>query len=127
MMNVLLVSGDLMIHSMVEGAVRAIGAELVVASGATCVTQATTHAPQFVLLDLGGNLPELAELVPQLRTAAPVAKLIAFGPHVHAAKLTAARAAGCDEVLTRGQFHAGIGELLKFGVRGLESGGSHPT
>ncbi len=126
-MRVLLVSGDLMIHSMVEGAVRAIGAELVVAGGATCIAQATTHAPRFVLLDLGGNLPELAALVPQLRAAAPEAKVIAFGPHVHAAKLTAARAAGCDEVLTRGQFHAGIGELLKSGVRSRESGGSPPT
>lgn len=113
MANVLLVSGDLMIHSMVDGAVRASGAELVVVSGATAVAQATTHAPRFVLLDLGGNLPELAELVPQLRAAAPETRLIAFGPHVHAAKLTAARAAGCDEVLTRGQFHAGITKILR--------------
>jgi DNA-binding NarL/FixJ family response regulator len=112
MAKVLLVSGDLMIHSMVEGAVRTIGAELLVASGATCVTQATTQAPRFVLIDLGGNLPELADLVAQLRAAVPDAKLIAFGPHVHAAKLTAARAAGCDEVLTRGQFHAGISQLF---------------
>jgi DNA-binding NarL/FixJ family response regulator len=123
MAKVLLVSRDLMIHSIVEGAVRAIGAELVVASGGTAVAQTTTHAPRIVLIDLGGNLPELAELVPQLRAAAPEAKLIAFGPHVHAAKLTAARASGCDGVLTRGQFHAGIGELLKSGVRSVESGG----
>ena len=47
MAKVLLVSGDLMIHSMVEGAVRAIGAELVVASGAMAVAQATTHTPTF--------------------------------------------------------------------------------
>ena len=33
-----------------------------------------------------------------------VPAIVAFGPHVHEASLEAARAAGCDEVLSRGQF-----------------------
>ena len=40
-------------------------------------------------------------------------RLVAFGPHVHKAKLAAAAAAGFGLVLSRGQFYAQMDELLK--------------
>jgi hypothetical protein len=40
------------------------------------------------------------------------AETIAFGPHVQESLLAAARTAGCNRILSRGQFHAQIGEIL---------------
>jgi len=68
---------------------------------------------QLVLLDL--SLPGLdtKTVVDQLRQGAvETPTIVAYAPHVHATKLAAAREAGCDEVLTRGQFHAQIEQLL---------------
>ncbi|HEV2968407.1 MAG TPA: hypothetical protein VGY55_00370 [Pirellulales bacterium] len=74
---------------------------------------AAAEAPPFVLLDL--NVPGLdpRQLVPDLRAAAsPPRAIVAYGPHVHEDRLAAATAAGCDEVLTRGQFNARMDEVL---------------
>ena len=68
---------------------------------------------RLVLLDLNSPGIHPAELVPQIRSLQPSAVIIAFGPHVHEVKLSAARAAGCDEVLTRGQFHRTLGQILR--------------
>ena len=60
---------------------------------------------EAVLVDLGtpGLKPnDLAERLAPLATGRPA--IVAFGPHVHEALLSAAREAGCDEVVSRGQF-----------------------
>ena len=43
---------------------------------------------------------------------APDARIIAIAPHVHVSKIETARAAGCDAVLTNGQFHGQMTEVL---------------
>src|SRR5439155_8408055 len=84
----------------------------VVMNPSDLLTQAAGKA--LVILDLEFRGAELANLLPQLRALSPPpGKVIAFGPHVHAATLAAARAAGCDEVLTRGQFYAQLAEVLR--------------
>lgn len=40
-------------------------------------------------------------------------RIAAFGPHVEAEAFHAARDAGADQLLTRGQFHAGLPDLLR--------------
>jgi DNA-binding NarL/FixJ family response regulator len=79
---------------------------------ASRISQAAGDEPQLVIVDL--SLPGLqpADVVPELRAAAPSAKIIAYGPHVHVAKLAAAQAAGCDEVMSNGQFDRGFPALL---------------
>jgi hypothetical protein len=47
-----------------------------------------------------------------IRVGAPAARIIAYGPHVDEALLADAKEAGCDEVLTRGQFNKLFAELL---------------
>jgi hypothetical protein len=47
----------------------------------------------------------------------PPRKIVAFGPHVHEAKLAAARSAGCDEVISRGRFHAELIEIVASAMR----------
>ena len=72
-----------------------------------------SEAHPLVLLDLNTPGVNLADLIPALRDAAnPPRSIIAYGPHVHEDRLAAAAAAGCDEVLTRGQFNARMDDLL---------------
>jgi len=66
-----------------------------------------------VLLDLNSPGVDPAAVVPRLKSLPqPPQAIIAFGPHVHEQKLAAATAAGCDVVLTRGQFDSQMRELL---------------
>ena len=60
---------------------------------------------RLVLIDL--NLPglEVSRVISLVREGPGSSTVVvAFGPHVHVAKLKAAAAAGCDRVLARGQF-----------------------
>lgn len=70
------------------------------------------RSPTLVLLDLTSTTG-VAETVRHIRTrfgeSVPV---VAFGPHVHVESLQAAREAGCDQVLTRGQFHQQVMNLV---------------
>ncbi len=50
------------------------------------------------------DLARHAGSVPELRTVAPSARIVAFGPHVDDETLAAARAAGADEVMPRSRF-----------------------
>jgi CheY-like chemotaxis protein len=55
-----------------------------------------------VVIDLETPGVDIADLVVAIRPQGDL-RVVAFGPHVHAARLEAARAAGCDAVLSRGQ------------------------
>jgi hypothetical protein len=55
-------------------------------------------AAAVVIIDLA------ADAVPIVRAALPAARIIAFGSHVDASVLDAARAAGADLVLARSRF-----------------------
>ena len=68
----------------------------------------------LVLLDLTTASLDVHELVPRLRDRAsrPIS-IVAYGPHVHEESLAAAREAGCDEVLARGQFDAQLDAILE--------------
>ena len=113
-MTALALISDLLMQSQVSAAATRAGAELHVAfSDEALLSKADATPPRLVILDLShpGLDPAalLARLKPLLVEGATV---IAFGPHVHKAKLEAAAAAGCDLVISRGQFHAQMGELL---------------
>lgn len=116
-MSVLLLTADLMCSSRVAGAAAAVGTAIEVAmTPGSLLAQAA--GKRLVILDLDFRGIDLAGLLPQLRgLSPPPARVIAFGPHVHAASLAAARAAGCDEVLSRGQFYAQVAETLRASER----------
>ena len=111
-MQILLVSGDLMVRSLVEGAARRVGAQLAVAGTHDEAITSFRDAAGFVIVDL--QLPQLdiVELVTAIRQVAVRATIIGFAPHVHAAKLIEARDGGCDEVVSRGSLDRQIDELL---------------
>jgi hypothetical protein len=62
----------------------------------------------LVIVDLGR--PGVLEVLAQLST--PV---VGFGSHVDRALLDAARAAGCDQVLTRSAFFSRLDQVLRLG------------
>ncbi|NIP84466.1 MAG: hypothetical protein GTO03_02475 [Planctomycetales bacterium] len=112
-----MLSSDLLIASQAAAAATAAGAEFAHAPSAAAVQQQLDqHPADLIAIDLASCEKSLEQLVPQLRQLAPAAlQIVAFGPHVHHARLAAARAAGCDQVLTRGQFHAEMQQLFAGG------------
>jgi CheY-like chemotaxis protein len=110
--NGFLLSGDLMFSSRVTGAAKAQGVQVAAVANAAALVERLDADTRLVMLDLGSPGLDPAECVRSIRAQAPQVKIVAYAPHVHEQRLAAAAAAGCDEVLTRGQFNAGIGPLL---------------
>jgi CheY-like chemotaxis protein len=96
------VTGTAKMHGLVVDAAMSLAALLEKAAGR-----------RLVLLDLASPGVDPAQLVPRLRSMHANIAIVAFGPHVHEARLLAAREAGCDEVVTRGQFHRQLAEILR--------------
>jgi CheY-like chemotaxis protein len=98
----LLLSDDLIFISRITGTAKALGLEVRVArSPAALIELAQQVRPDGVLIDLhhpGLDLPAL------LAALSPRPRVIAYGSHVEAATLHAAREAGCDLVLPRSKF-----------------------
>jgi CheY-like chemotaxis protein len=116
--RVLLASADLMLRARIEGAVRRHGGELLTASDqaallAALPAAAGSAAPRLAILDVGLPGLQLDAAVAALRTGLSVGGAVAAcGPHVHRQLLEAARVAGCDPVLTRGQIDRDIDALV---------------
>jgi len=124
-MKALLVSTDLLVASRVEHAAARAGALLAVARDVEAAVDVMSRGPvDVVILDLVSTPPDVEEDVQRLRQAVDnqertvaqfvdrashvadhaAVTLVAFAPHVHEARLEAARRAGCDRVVSRGQF-----------------------
>ena len=74
-------------------------------SAAALLEQAKQEPPGGVILDLHAEGLDVPALLAGLRDACPVMpRVVAFGSHVEADTLKAARAAGCDKVMPRSQF-----------------------
>jgi DNA-binding NarL/FixJ family response regulator len=96
---------DLISFSRVAAAARAAG--LVVRQARTqadALKLARTSATGGVLVDLHNDTLDLPALLASLHSLEPVPRVVAFGSHVDAERLKAARAAGCDRVLPRSAF-----------------------
>lgn len=113
-MTIILFSNDLMAASNIRGPAQARNVPLTLASNIEAVlNHCNEPGVDLVLLDLTTPGLDPEAIVPRLRSApCPPGAIVAFGPHVQEGWLAAATAAGCDEVLTRGQFHAQAAALL---------------
>lgn len=113
-MSALLLTADLACSSKASAAAARAGVELNVAmSVAALWEKAGSLHPDIVILDLTAPGVVPGELIGQLKALASAPRVIAFGPHVHEAKLAAAAEAGCDAVVARGQFYSQLESLLK--------------
>ena len=115
-MDVWLLSADYFFSSQLQGNLQRLGHRLnQIDSGDKLLEKITTGGPEcVVLIDL--SLPKMDfEIVSQMRAAAsPPKAIVAFGPHVAEDKLKSAEAAGCDQVLTRGQAHRELGTVVQY-------------
>ncbi len=67
---------------------------------------------RLVIVDLTLELSDLKTAIDSLTTHCPNATTVAYGPHVHEAKLQRAVEAGFDQVMTRGQFDRQMQSLI---------------
>jgi len=114
-MTIVLLSTDLMVVSRVEGAAAKSGQSHRAASNAIQAIDFCRAEPSGVLIvDLGMPTLDVNALVGELKAGAQAPpRIVAFGPHVHEERLAAARQAGCDEVVSRGQFFAQLDAILR--------------
>jgi CheY-like chemotaxis protein len=113
-MTILFLTNDLMFTSRVAGATTRLGMTLkTTGTPAALIDLLAAERESLVLLDLSLLGLDPRALVAELKTIAnPPRAIIAYGPHVHENRLADAVAAGCDEVLSRGQFSARMEETL---------------
>ncbi len=119
----LLLSDDLMTTSRVQGAAAGAGVELTTVGNLAALLQRlvpshvengnasrdeSTPLP-FVLIDLQTRNVNWATALAELK---PLARLLVFGPHVWKEPLEIARQAGCDHVLTNGEFFGNMSKWL---------------
>jgi CheY-like chemotaxis protein len=102
----LLLSDDLIFTSRITGTARAQGLTVRAARSVEELgALARQQAPTGVLVDLGNPGLDVPDLIARLKASCPVMpRVVAYGSHVDAAGLRAARAAGCDIVLPRSAF-----------------------
>jgi CheY-like chemotaxis protein len=102
----LLLSDDLIFTSRIAGTARDLGLALKAArSSALLLALAQREPPHCVIVDLANTGLVLSDLLRGLRDAcATMPRVVAYGSHIDAAGLRAAREAGCDVVLPRSKF-----------------------
>lgn len=104
MPDFLLLSDDLMFTSRVTGTARDLGYSiLVVRSGKALIDGAIKDSPRCVIIDLANPGLELTTLIGTLNKL-DRPRIVAYGSHIDAAALQAAREAGCDLVMPRSRF-----------------------
>ncbi len=111
----LLLSRDLIFTTKVNQTAAALGYR-VLSAGDTSLARSLieTVRPRVVFVDLtAGELVSPSSLSSFLVLAGRDASFIAFGPHVEADTLAAARSAGCHLVLTRSRFVAELPALIR--------------
>ena len=111
---VLLLSTDLMISAPLAAITAARGWSLATVDTVEQLARRGAEPDlKLVLVDLGLCGLDVSQVVSVVR-ARPDGwpPIVAFGPHVQAAKLAAAVAAGCDKVLARGQFVRQMAQIV---------------
>lgn len=97
----LLLCDDLIFSSKITATAAAHGEQVRVARTVDELVRKVNAATAAVILELDHSDFHVAEVIARL---SPRPRVIAYGSHVDAERLREARRAGCDLVLTRGQF-----------------------
>ncbi len=113
-MTVILVTRDLAVISQVDGAAARVNAVVrAVSSIADAVQACVDDRVDLIVVDLGMPSLDIEALVERVKLATSTRpRFVAFGPHVHGERLAAAREAGCDSVISRGQFFAQLDAVI---------------
>jgi DNA-binding NarL/FixJ family response regulator len=110
-MRVFHLTGDLMLSSQAASAAARVGASYALGASPESLISSGGDPVDVVLWDLACGNDPASETAERIRQKAPAARIVAYAPHVHEDRLAAAQAAGCDEVLSRGQFVRDLARL----------------
>jgi CheY-like chemotaxis protein len=111
--SVLYLTNDLVFSSRVAAAGRSAGVPVRVTAAPGQLADALREEPAgLLLLDLTTPGLDPAALLASLETSSARPRILAYAPHVMTGRLQAARDAGCDQVLTRGQFHSQLEAIV---------------
>jgi CheY-like chemotaxis protein len=108
-------TADLFFSSRVAGAAQRVGTELKVVGTLSALLEAAEKGGECSLVVIDLTLPaiDVSHAVSAIKQRCPSTRIVAYGPHVQEARLAAATEAGCDEVLTRGQFDREMERVLQ--------------
>jgi len=111
----LLLCRDLIFTTKVKGTAVALGYRIQVAGDPLLARSLIeTSRPRVVFVDLtAGEMVAPRALSAYLKLAGPDVWFVAFGSHVETESLIAAKAVGCQAVLTRSKFAAELPELMR--------------
>jgi len=103
-------SGDLLFAGRVKGAAENAGLAFSLLSR---WPDPHPSNPRWIIVDLATKSGASAEICQLAKSQFPEIPCIAFGPHVQASRLSQARQAGFDPVLTRGQFDGALTTIFQ--------------
>ena len=106
---------DLLFSSRIRTVARQLGVTVSFARSPEAVLQASRETtPALVILDLNGERMRPLDVLAALKGDAALSSVrtVGFASHVDTATITAARRAGCDEVMARSAFVASLPEIL---------------
>lgn len=113
--SIVVLNRDLMFGMRIRNAVRDLGHDIVVVpdtAGFVAAMRSRDPAPLLGVIDMNAKIEW--DLVRQLSDDPTVATaLLGFGPHVDSVGRRAAKAAGVDRIVSNGQFHREMIDLLR--------------
>jgi CheY-like chemotaxis protein len=111
--NVVYLTSDLLFSSRVVSLARTAGVSVsVVNSRDEACRRAAESGAAMLLVDLDHREADMRQLAAELSHLEPRPRTVAYASHVKEQLLAAASEAGCDLVLSRGQFDRQIAGLL---------------
>ena len=114
--GVIAVVDDLFFVGKLQGTAKQAGVELRTLRAADCQLETLrAEKPALVIFDLNTTSASAVELIRQFKADPELAgvPVVGFFSHVQVELQRAAREAGCDEVMPRSKFTAGLTELLQ--------------
>ncbi len=102
---------DLFFSTKISETARHLGVQMVFAQTAEALEARAASGVDLVVLDLGASQLDPVALIGRLKAAGKT-PVVAFANHEHGELMAQARAAGCDQVMTRGAFSSGLPAIL---------------
>jgi DNA-binding NarL/FixJ family response regulator len=117
---------DLIFATKMSSTATTLGARLSIARSIPRLRELLGQSPGIVIVDLDLDGVDAIEAIGVCRAAAAPPRIVAYVSHVRADLVTAARAAGADEVLARSAFVARLPGLLAEAAAGGHNAGDCP-
>ena len=105
---------DIFFGSKISGSAKSLGVDVKFVRNQEALLRNARELPALLVIDLGANEVDPIESIRALQADETTSQLtlVAFANHEREDLMTAARDAGCSNVLTRGAFASALPQLL---------------